>query len=251
MNYVSFNGRNNEYYVDDETVATIAALIKAHKHCTYDYQNRHPYTPDNPCIGKNICLEHLLQKQKSLVYAGQLGVDSSDRRIYRFLDVKGIISTSIEDYSEEAKQSIDDTLAYYGFTPPTSVLSRGKAVNFYAYYATPHGDLHTASVIVLSYNHYPEKVRSAFLLYKNGPTKEFSKKSELYRRAEELIEGTKDIQGQYHINGHIRASLYEADVYEVISQLESAMYDVTRKLQNGKPVEETHGEEPVRQDSDA
>jgi hypothetical protein len=91
MNYVSLDGKHNEYYVDEETYAAIALLIKEHKHCTYDYHNRHPYTPENPCVGKNICLEHLLYKQRSLVFAGQLGIDSSDRLIYRFLDGKGMI----------------------------------------------------------------------------------------------------------------------------------------------------------------
>jgi hypothetical protein len=251
MNYVMLGSKSNEFYVTDDAYQQIVALIQAQKCCLHDYHNRHPYTEANPCVGKNICLEHVLQKQKSLVYAGLGGADSSNRLIYRFLDAKGMMYTFIEDYSDEARQSIDETLAYYEFTPPVAILSRGKEVNFYSYYATLYGDLHSASVIVLSYNQYTEKVRGLFLLYKNAPSKELSKKNELYRRAEELVEANKDPQGQYHINGHIRASRYEADVYEVISQLESALYDVTRKLQTKLPAEETHGEEPVRQDSDA
>src|SRR5207248_11758644 len=114
-------------------------------------------------------------------------------------------------------------------------------------------DLRSASVMVLSYQHSQEKVKGLFLLYKHGPTKELSKKSDLYRRADELVEATKDANNEYHIGGTSHYSRYESDVYDVISQLESALYDVTRKLQNGnKPREETHSdEESQRKASDA
>src|SRR5439155_12106768 len=129
---------------------------------------------------------------------------------------------------EEAGQSLDDTLTYYGFTPPKTITSRGKSVDFYSSYATLYGDLHTASVIVLSYNHYSEKVKGLFLLYKNGSPKELSKKSDLYTRAEELVEACKDANGNYHLNGNSHYSR-ESVLYEVISQLESAVYDVASR----------------------
>ncbi len=75
-----------------------------------------------------------------------------------------------------------------------------------------------------------------------------------------LVEASKDAHGEYTINGHSYMNKYEADVLEVISQLESAMYDVTRKLQNGNKIvgdtnvthkEEEHGEESVQQETDA
>ena len=234
MKYVFLDSKQNEFAVDDETYGAIVALIQTHKLCLFDYNNHHPYTEDNPCVGRNICLQHLLQKQKQLVFAGSLRVDDSNRRVYRFVDAKGMIYTSTEDRDDEAKQSTDETLTYYGFTPPTTVISRGKAVSFYAYYATLYGDLHNASVIVLSYHHYHEKVRGLFLLYKHGPTKELSKKSDLYTRADELVEATKDTQGYYHVGGSSHENKYEADTLEVISQLESAAYNVVLKLQNGK-----------------
>jgi len=76
-------------------------------------------------------------------------------------------------------------------------------------------------------------VKGLFLLYKNGPTKELSKKNDLYHRADELVEATKDAEGYYHVNGYAHAGKYESDILAVISQLESALYDVTRKLQTG------------------
>lgn len=238
MSYVYLDSKHDEFFVDEETYTTIAALVKDHKQCLYDYRNRHSYTPENPCVGKAICLEHLLQKQSHLVYAGQVGMDSGNRCIHRFVDVKGLIYTATEDSSEDAKPNTLETLAYYGFTPPVKITVRGKSVDFYAYYANIHGDLHSASVIVLSYNQYSEKIKGLFLLYKHGPTKELSKKSDVYRRAEELVEQSKDAHGEYHIGGRTHFNRYEADVLEVISQLESAMYNVTLSLQNGMKTQE-------------
>src|SRR5439155_10625572 len=111
--------------------------------------------------------------------------------------------------------------------------------------ATLYGDLKNASVIALSYNHHSEKVKGLFLLSKGEYPKELSRKSDLYARAAEVVAASKDAHGEYHINGYSHMNYYEADVFEVISQLESAMYDVTRKLQ------EKHHEEPMRQESEA
>ena len=175
------------------------------------------------------------------------------RSTYYFVDEKGYVYTSIEDSSDEARRDVMETLSFYGFSPPKTVASRGKTVDFYSYYASLYGDLTTASVIVLAYSHSSEKVKGLFLLYKGGPTKELTRRSDLYHRAEELVEASKDTRGEYHIHGSSHFSRYESDIYEVISQLESALYDVTRKLQNGKTkdVEEQHEQEPLREESDA
>lgn len=262
MNFVYLDNKYNEYFVSDEAYAQIVQLVMANKYCTHDYRARHPYTADNPCVGKNICLEHLLEKQRNLTRLVITGHENN-RTMYYFTDEEGYIYTSTEASSEEAKKDVLGTLSFYGFTPPQTVASRGKMVNFYAYYSTIYGDIRNASVIVLVYNQYTEKIKGVFLLYKNGEAVELQKRGDhktLYTRAEALVEQTKDTHGQYHINGHLRASRYEADVLEVVSQLESATYDVVRKLQNGNTVagdtnvptkEEEHGEEPVRQDSDA
>lgn len=272
MSFVYLDSQHNEYFVSDEAYAQIAQLVMANKYCTHDYRARHCYTADNPCVGKNICLQHLLEKQRNLTRLDITGKEN-DRTIYYFTDEEGYVFTSTEDSSEEAKKDVIGTLSFYGFTPPATVASRGRMVNFYAYYSTLYGDIRNASVIVLVYNQYNEKIKGVFLLYKNGEAVELQKRGDhktLYARAEALVEQTKDTRGQYHINGHIRASRYEADVYEVISQLESAMYDVTRRLQNGNTLkdinvpnntadndtnvaieEEEHGEEPVQQEENA
>src|SRR5947209_2490089 len=235
MNYVYLDSKYDEYLVDDDAYAQIAAIVKAHKQCLYDYRNRHPYSAENPCVGKNICLEHLLEKQKNLTRLDVIG-SNAGRPVYYFVDTKGYVSTSIEDSSDEARQDLLETLSLYGFSPPKTVESRGKTVDFYSYYATLHGDLRNASVIMLSYQHSQEKTKALFLLYKGGQTVAFQKRGEhktLYAKAEELVEATKDANNEYHVGGTSHYGRYESDIYEVISQLESALYDVTRKLQNG------------------
>ena len=235
MNYVYLESKYNESYLNDEAYAQIVAIVQANKHCMYDYRDRHPYTKDNPCVGKNICVEHLLQKQRTLTRLDVVGTNA-DRPVYYFTDTQGYVYTSIEDSSDEARMDMLETLSFYGFIPPKTVESRGKMVDFYSHYATLHGDLRTASVIVMSYQQSREKVKGLFLLYKGGHAIELQKRGDhktLYTKAEELVEATKDANNEYHIGGTSHYGRYESDTYEVISQLESAVYDVTRKLQNG------------------
>src|SRR5436305_12089238 len=185
MNYVYLDSKYNEYFVSDEAYAQIVAIVQANKYCLYDYRDRHPYTETNPCVGRNICLEHLLQKQRNLTQLQIVGVDGT-RSIYYFVDEKGYLYTSIEDSSEEAKRDIMETLSFYGYQPPKRIEARGKMVDFYSHYATLHGDLRTASVIVLAYNVYNEKVKGLFLLHKGGPAIPLQKRGDhkaLYTRA--------------------------------------------------------------------
>jgi hypothetical protein len=243
MSYVYLDNKYNEYWLDEEAYEQIVQLVKDNKHCMHNYRDRHPYTAENPCVGKNICLKHLLQKQQNLSHLDVTRETSDHHTIYYFTDSKGKIYTSTEDSSEEAKEDMLETLSYYGFKHPEKVESRGKSVDFYSYYAALYGDLLTASVVVLSYHQHNEKVKGLFLLYKDGTHKELTKRSDLYAKAAELVEASKDANGYYHINGNSHFSRFEADVYEVISQLESALYDVTSRLQNGNRTEVQHAEE--------
>src|SRR5947209_19765026 len=255
MNYVYLESKYNEFYLNDEAYTQVVTIVQANKSCMFDYRDRHPYTKENPCVGKNICLEHVLQKQRILTYLNVVG-SNADRPMYYFVDTQGYVYTSIEDSSDEARKDILETLSFYGFTPPKTVESRGKTVDFYSHYATLHGDLRSASVILLSYQHAQEKVKALFLLYKGRPAVDFHKRgdhTEIYTKASELVDASKDAHGEYHIGGFSHYGRYESDVYEVISQLESALYDVTRKLQYAnKEAEEEHSEqEPLREESDA
>jgi len=234
MKSIYLDSPHEEFIIDDDTYQTIVQIVQEHKMCTSTYRERHPYSEDNPCVGKGICLDHLLQKQSNLTYVDSSGVDAYNRRRYRFLDTKGFVYTSIEDSSNEAGRSIVETLAYYGFTPPETIASRGKTVPFRSFYATLHGDLSSASVVVLSYNEQSEKAKGLFLLYKHGAAKELHKNGDhkiLFTRADELVEASRNEQGEYTIGGTIHTSRSVFDTYEAISILESAMYDVTLKVQ--------------------
>lgn len=201
---------------------------------------RHPYSEENPCVGKGICLEHLLQRQPQLTRLDIVGVSSDNQLIYYYTDPQGFLYTSTEDSSEEARRDLQETMNFYGFTPPGTIQSRGKAVSFYSYYATLYGDLKTASVIVLVYHQYNEKVKGTFLLYKHAPCKELTKRSDLYAKACVLVEASKDESGRYTINGSSPSGNFEENVLKVISQLESALYDVERKLQNGNALKDSN-----------
>jgi hypothetical protein len=231
MKYLYLDNKHNEFIVDDGTYEEVYALVQAGKLCVQDWRNPHPYTLENPCVAQKICLQHLLNMQPNLTLLDSPLTNKDGQHFYRFVDQQGYVYTSTEDVSTEASKNTSETLVYYGFTPPTKVQSRGKSVDFSSYYARLYGNLRN-SVIVLSYDHYTDKVRGLYLLYKDGPCTELSRKSDLYRRADALVEATKDEQGNYHVNGYTHVSKYEADVFEVVSQLESALYDVTRKLQN-------------------
>src|SRR5438552_18895293 len=118
MSYVCLDGKYNEYFVDDETFAAIVSLVQQHKCCLFDFHNRHPYTQDNPCVGKNICLEHLLQKQTQLSKLDVQGLTSDNKAIYYFVDKRGMVYTTTEDSSTEASESLTDKQSYYSLTLP-------------------------------------------------------------------------------------------------------------------------------------
>lgn len=222
--------------LDESVYEQIAALVQANKCCTHDYRNRHPYTPENPCVARNICLSHFLEKHPNLRYLDEEEVNKDNKRVFRFVDTQGYLYRSIEDNPGEAVKDLTSTLAYYGFTPPYTVAYQGKVVTFNVYYATLYGDFQTASVLVLAYNQTVDKVKGLFLLYKNGPAKELNKRGAqkaLFERAEEIIEATKDTEG-YHLGDRTFYRRSDSQTYEVISQLESAWHDAAVKLQNGK-----------------
>ncbi len=185
MKYVYLDGKHNEFIIDDDTYEQIAALTQAGKLCIHEWREPHPYTLENPCVGRNICLQHLLLSQPNLTLLDSPATNTDGQHFYRFTDSKGVVYTSTEDVSNEAARNTSETLAYYGFTPPGQVLSRGKSTDFYSHYATLYGDLRS-SVIVLLYNQYSEKVKGLYLLYKDGPCVELGRKGDLYKRADAL-----------------------------------------------------------------
>src|SRR5436853_3555538 len=101
MSYVYLDSKYNEFYLDDEAYQQIVAIVKAHKLCMFDYRERHPYTKENPCVGKGMCLEHLLRKQPTLTHMEITWTTSDGAGVYYFTDEAGYVYTSTEDSSEE------------------------------------------------------------------------------------------------------------------------------------------------------
>src|SRR5713226_4748714 len=166
----------NEYYVDEESYQEIVRLVKASQLCKRDW---HPFSEDNPCVGKSLCLEHLLQGQTSLTYQGVEHTDIYGRRIYRYLDQEGYIFLSTEDSSTEASKSLQETLVHYSSFPPKTVTYRERTVEYDSYYATLYGTIATSSVIVLSFDkRSTEIVKGLYLLYNDGTHKELAKRGE-------------------------------------------------------------------------
>ena len=66
------------------------------------YNDRHAYTPENPCVGRGICLQHLLEKQPNLTWINVIHVTIDNKLKYLFADPKGVIYTSFEDTSDDA-----------------------------------------------------------------------------------------------------------------------------------------------------
>jgi hypothetical protein len=138
------------------------------------------------------------------------------------------------------------------------VAYRDRTVAYNGYYATLFGHVDTASVIVLSFEKKSsETVKGQFLLYNDGTHKELAKRGEhksLFTRAQALLGATKDEAGYYHLpSGTTTSALYEEDSYPIISQLESAMFDVMCQFQqprsaNGETAskEEVPGNQPCQ-----
>src|SRR5690348_12694605 len=98
MKSVYLDSKYNEFVLDEDTYEQIAALVQGAKHCTYNH-NSHPYTQENPCVGRNICLQHLLQKQPQLTFLDSPGTNADGEHLYRFVDKQGVVYTSTEDHS--------------------------------------------------------------------------------------------------------------------------------------------------------
>ncbi len=234
MKSVYLDYPSNEYYVDDVGFAAIFQLVKAHQLCQ---KEKHPFSEENPCVGRNLCLQHLLQNHRSLTFLDVMRTDLYGRKIYRYLDKAGYIFTSTEDSSDDASKDLDESLNYHGFVPPKTVTFRDRTVEYNDYYATLFGNVNTASVIVMSFDKRgSETVKGQFLLYNDGTHKELAKRGEhkqLFTRSQALLEATKDTEGTYHLpNGSTTTLLTDEDCYPLISQLESAMFDVIRKIAN-------------------
>jgi hypothetical protein len=121
MKSVYLNYSYDEYCVTDEGYQAILQLVKTHQLCQKEC---HAFSEENPCVGKNLCLKHLLQTHHGLTFLDVLRTDLYGRKSYRYLDTAGYIFTSTEDSSDDVSRDLDETLRYHGFVPPKTVSYR-------------------------------------------------------------------------------------------------------------------------------
>lgn len=92
-------------------------------------------------------------------------------------------------------------------------------------------------MIVISIR-YDAKHDVAFLSYKGGTFRELTKRDlemkTRLQRATEIIEQTKDSDGFYHAGDYPTRYLNDSELYDVVAEMESAVYDIRQKFQRSK-----------------
>jgi len=238
--YLDYASNTHEYYLETQGYDQVRTLVMKLRICA---TCKLPYDIDKerPCVGLRICLSCFLKKHPNLKFLEVQTVNSEQEYTYAFLDEAGNVYTSQENYTDTPGKDIAYTLKQHQFTPPAQYkpLKSTDLIRLHPSHFTVYGDLHSASVIVVDYNDYYDKVHVAFLLYKHAGHKELTKRGEgkvLWEKAQTMLERTK--RGSYYlINGHEQSRIWESDIYRLISQMESAVYDISMQFAPPVPIE--------------
>ncbi len=232
--YLNWTSTTYEFYVSDEDYwNAIRPLVMQLRICAtckqyYDLAA----DPPRPCVGLRICLQCFLKKYLGLQFLEVKSVNDVGETTYTFIDQEGAVYTSRENYSDKPSSDIGYTLRQHAFTLPEQYKppKATEEILLDASHFTVYGDLQTASVLVADYADSADKQYITFLLYKHDGYKELTKRREgkvLLERATAMLERTKLPNGYYLIDGHERSRIWESDIYKIISQMESAMYNIS------------------------
>jgi len=169
----------------------------------------------------------------TLTYIGSAEEDADGYQHFKFITDQGYVYTASTRYGDEARQDPHITLVHWQFPVPTFfVPSHGERVTLHPHSWQIYGDLR-ASVVVIE-RAYDAKHTAVFLSYKGGEVKVLSKRDDelkdLFRQARDILEESKDESGFYHYAGALSKTLQTEWVYEIISLIAGAVYDVKRKL---------------------
>lgn len=225
--------------ISDEGLQHMFTLVQQYLVCETCGQT---YGENNPQVAQNLCLSCLVMRQKDLVFAGPNGGDEKGRTMFTFLDTEGYVYVATAGYSEKAVKDTRRTLVHWGFPFPATYKTGQEEITLYPHDWKIHGDLRGASVIVLEYNHYsPPRFSAVYLSYKADAYRELTKRDgemkRLLQRARETVEATRGSDGQYHIGNHATSEIWNSQVYEVVSAMESAVYNIQLQLRSKKPAE--------------
>jgi hypothetical protein len=190
-----------DYTVTDETYKKIVSLVQTERVCRVCEKT---YTADNPEALKNQCL-NCVKGKSNLEYVGRKRLFTQD--YYCFKGTDGDISIA-DNGSEAISRSVNGTLQYYGFSYPFEW--EGKRIYKDWYVA---GNPEKDSCVLLSgyiefYNDAKKRYDSKKVEFFSFKNKQYipvnrRKKSvrDLFRKAQAVIEKTKDDKGHYNYNG--------------------------------------------------
>ncbi len=222
--------------VSDEGYTALVALVNQHRvcsRCSASYGTDLPI--HNPMVVENTCLGCVIQQHPHLTFAGPVGEpDAEGYQWFEFLDTNGYVYLSSSRYSDEPRTDTYQTLAHWGFSVPTVYTPfRGEEVrlqtnNWYVY-----GDVVEASALVIERS-YDAKHSCVFLSYKGGGYRELTKRDaemkSLLEQAKDIIEESKDKDGWYQLGSYPTKYIRDSVLYQVVSQIASAIYDVKCRL---------------------
>ena len=191
----------------------------------------HPYTQDNPRIGRNCCLHHYLEEARSLKsyirLLRQVGEHESE---HVFVDYLGFIHVSSTKNNEPYK-SVYETMRYYGFTPlqEFQLDATSAPLQLEPYFWNVYGDVQTRPVVIAVYKkETPTPSLFEFLCVKDGPTLPISRRRgillHLWREAKRQIEASHDKDG-YHWKETTFSQVFESRIYTAASDIASEQYD--------------------------
>lgn len=125
----------SNYVVNEATLKTVAELIAKNKICE---NCSNSYTDQSFEVCRNLCLTCLLAKNPGFHYVGSYMIgdntEAQEAQIkYRFTDQRGYIATTSPryEYQDGLHTSVIETLNYYGFSFPKSVVYKGQEKQLY------------------------------------------------------------------------------------------------------------------------
>ena len=198
---------NPAVFITDEGYEALLHLLKVNSVCR---NCSRLYTDSNPKISLNYCLECYTKTNRSLHFVKIERDDASGEERALFLDPYGYIeytNCNSADPTPFRRRSIARTLEYWGFPlPPNVIMVQSREITVEPYWHI-FGDIQTANVLVLYYEHYdgtsPGKPHPvvAYLTYKDGRLILVNENQEdmqvMFKKIREELEATKDDRGYY------------------------------------------------------
>ncbi len=216
--------------VSDEGYAAIVALIQQYRVC----KNGCTFTEQNPMVAENLCLSCLLAKQPFLTLVGPIGEpDEGGYRQFKFVNIQGYVYLTSTRYENEAQQDSYQTLLHWDFPVPLVYQPpRGEKVQLYPSSWSIYGNLQASVVVIERY--YDQKHTATFLSYKYGEYRELTKRDadmkRLLEQATDILAESKGDDGYYQYGDSTSRQIRDWWVYEVVSQIAAAVYDVKLRM---------------------